>query len=220
MPRAPQTPEPIEIGTTAAAILGLLAVKEGTAYELARRMEMNHRFIWPRAASKLYEEVRRLEALGLVEGEVGATGKRRRTLYRIRPEGLAALRAWAPRASAPPSWSFEALVHLAYADFGTVEDARAQVRAIREHAQEMVELGRKLGTLYANDEVELPERAHTNVLVWRFLGAHYLAMRDAAVAAEATLDAWDGTAPSKKNRAATRRAFAEGLRLLERRAKR
>jgi DNA-binding PadR family transcriptional regulator len=214
-----RTPAPAEITTTSAAILGLLAVQEGTAYELARRMETNHRFIWPRAASKLYEEVKRLVALGLVDAEAGATGKRPHVRYRIRAEGLRALRAWTPKPSAPPSLSFEALVKLAYADFGSIDDARAQVLAIRAQAEESIALGKKLARMYQDEAVALPERMHTNAIVWRFLAGYFVAMRDWSIEAERALDAWDGVAPSKKNRDATRRVFEEGLRLLEKRPK-
>jgi PadR family transcriptional regulator AphA len=205
---------PPRITTTSAAILGLLAAQAGTAYELAGRMRRNHHFIWPRAESKLYEEVKRLLALELVTATPGATGKRPRTVYRISARGRRALAGWSKQPSAEPSLSFEALVKLAYADFGSIPDARAQIASVREYAEDMISLGRELGTLYLDGEVELPARAHTNVLVWCFLGAHYSAMRDWAQMAEATVLAWDGTRASKRNSAVTRRAFKEGMKRL------
>ena len=41
--------------TTSYAILGLLAIKPWTTYELAQQMDRSLRRIWPRAKSKLYE---------------------------------------------------------------------------------------------------------------------------------------------------------------------
>lgn len=208
------------IGTTSAAILGLVAVQAGTAYELARRMERNHRFIWPRAESKLYEEVKRLHALGLLEAEAGSTGRRPRVVYSITRRGEAALEAWAKTESARPLLEIEALVKLAYADFGTVEDARAQVAAILAHATEMEALGLELGRTYLDEAVELPERAHTNVLVWGFLARHFRAMREWAEWADGVLASWDGTKASRKNTEVTRRAFEDGMAHLTRRARR
>lgn len=204
-----------EISTTSAAILGLLAVQPGTPYDLARRMERNHRFIWPRAESKLYEEVKRLAAAGLADASHGATGRRPRTVYSITRAGRAALRAWSRRPSELPSFSSEALVKLAYADFGDVEGALAQIRELGEHASRCVALGGDLGRMYRDGDVELPERAHTNVLVWLFLAHHFAAMKRWAALAERIVEQWDGTTGSPPNDAVTRRAFVEGLAMLD-----
>jgi DNA-binding PadR family transcriptional regulator len=203
---------PPEISTTAAAILGLVAVQEGSAYDLAQRMKLNHHFIWPRAESKLYEEVKRLHALGLVDAMDEPTGRRRRTVYRILPLGERALTSWAKRASEAPSLSFETLVKLAYADYGTIEDARAQVGAIRELALQWIKLGRSLASSYLEGRVQLPQRVHTNALVWRFLAEYALALLAWADLADATLEDWDGVAPSLSNAEASRRLFEDGLR--------
>lgn len=203
------------IGTTSAAILGLLAAQPGTAYALAQRMKRNHHFIWPRAESKLYEEVKRLQRVGLVTVQRGSTGRRQHSVYRISARGRRALALWSKQPSSEPSLSFEALVKLAYADFGTVADARAHIASVQKHAEQMVALGRELAARYLDDAVELPERAHTNVLVWRFLAAQYRAMLDWAYSADAIVAAWDGTRPSPYNRKLTRKLFGEGLAILQ-----
>jgi hypothetical protein len=51
--------------TTSFAILGLLAIKPWTTYELAVQMERTLYRTWPRARSRLYEEPRKLVAHGL-----------------------------------------------------------------------------------------------------------------------------------------------------------
>jgi PadR family transcriptional regulator AphA len=204
-----------EISTTAAAILGLIAVQPGSAYDLARRMKTSHHFIWPRAESKLYEEVKRLHQLGLVDAEHEAVGKRPRTVYRIRPLGTQALELWVKRASEPPSLSFETLVKIAYSDFGSIDDARAQVNAIREQALQWIELGRGLARMYLENRVELPQRAHTNVLVWRFLAEYASSLLVWADRADAALARWDGVAPSDNNAQVTREVFEDGLKRFE-----
>jgi DNA-binding PadR family transcriptional regulator len=210
--KSPKKREVPEISTTAAAILGLISVKRGSAYELAQRMKLNHHFIWPRAESKLYEEMKKLHRQGLVAAEKERTGRRPRTVYRILPLGKRALAAWVTRASEPPSLSFEALVKLAYADSGSVDDARAHVQAVRKMCDEWIALGRSLAAMYLEERVELPERAHENVLVWRFLAGYTIAMAEWADAADAALARWDGVRPSARNAAVTRDVFADGLR--------
>ena len=51
--------------TTSYAILGLLAVRPWTTYELAQQMHRALGQFWPRAESKLYEEPKKLVAHGL-----------------------------------------------------------------------------------------------------------------------------------------------------------
>ena len=51
--------------TTSYAILGLLAVRPWSTYELTRQMDRSLGRFWPRAESKLYEEPKKLAAQGL-----------------------------------------------------------------------------------------------------------------------------------------------------------
>ena len=50
---------------TSYAILGLLAIKPWTTYELATQVERTVKRFWPRTRSKLYEEPKKLVAAGL-----------------------------------------------------------------------------------------------------------------------------------------------------------
>ncbi len=42
--------------TTSYAVLGLLAIRPWSTYELAKQMEVSLRNFWPRAERKLYDE--------------------------------------------------------------------------------------------------------------------------------------------------------------------
>ena len=64
--------------TTSYAILGLLAIKPWTTYELAKQMEVSLRNFWPRAERKLYEEPRKLVAYKLATVQHETVGKRPR----------------------------------------------------------------------------------------------------------------------------------------------
>ena len=76
---------------TSYAILGLLAVKPWTTYELAQQMDRALGRFWPRAESKLYEEPKKLVAHGLARASSETVGKRRRTVYTITAKGRRAL---------------------------------------------------------------------------------------------------------------------------------
>ena len=70
-----------ELTTTSYAILGLLGIQPWTTYELAQQMERSLKYFWPRAQSRIYEEPKRLAALGLAK----ATPRARRAAGRGPP---------------------------------------------------------------------------------------------------------------------------------------
>ena len=69
------------------AVLALLGIDRWTPYELVQHMKRSTiHYIWPRAESKMYEELKRLAAAGYAR----ATADRkdpRRTRYAITPAG-------------------------------------------------------------------------------------------------------------------------------------
>ena len=48
------------LNTTCYAILGVLAIKERSAYELAQEMQHCFEYFWPRADARVYDDARRL----------------------------------------------------------------------------------------------------------------------------------------------------------------
>ena len=80
--------------TTSYAILGLLAIKPWSTYELTQQMDRSLGRIWPRAESKLYEEPKKLVSHGLARSERRYRGKRASTVYEITPAGRRALADW------------------------------------------------------------------------------------------------------------------------------
>ena len=66
---------PSSLTTTSYAILGLLAVKPWTTYELAQQMRRALGQFWPRAESKLYEEPKKLVAHGLARATQADDGQ-------------------------------------------------------------------------------------------------------------------------------------------------
>ena len=73
-------------------LLGLLAEGPASGYDLARRFEEAMGTVWPAQHPKIYAELGRLAAEGLIE--VDSVGARRRVAYRITDAGRTAVRKW------------------------------------------------------------------------------------------------------------------------------
>ena len=73
-------------------LLGLLAEGPASGYDLARRFTEVLGSIWPAQHPKIYAELGKLAAEGLVEVE--SEGPRRRKAYRITDAGVAEVKRW------------------------------------------------------------------------------------------------------------------------------
>src|SRR5918996_3732132 len=111
-----------DLTPTSYALLGLLAVKPWTTYELAQQMDRTLSRFWPRARSKLYEEPKKLVRHGLARASDETTGKRPRTVYTITAKGRRALRSWTAEPGTGPVLEFEQLMKVFFADNGSSED--------------------------------------------------------------------------------------------------
>ena len=81
-----------ELNTTSYAMLGMLAIRPWSTYELAKQIRRNLRFFWPRAESGLYDEPKNLVEHGLALSERSLVGRRPRTAGP--PAALADLRSF------------------------------------------------------------------------------------------------------------------------------
>src|SRR4051812_7127597 len=127
---------------TSYAVLGLLAVKPWTTYELARQSERSLRFFFPRAERAVYLEAKRLVALGWAQSKKESTGRRARTVYRITAAGRRALREWLGQPSVPTRVESEAALKMFIADRANKTELRALVDGIRTDAETaLAELG-------------------------------------------------------------------------------
>jgi DNA-binding PadR family transcriptional regulator len=123
---------PETLTTTSYAILGLLALKPWTTYELAKQMERGFRLFWPRTESKLYAEPPKLVAHGLAKATKDTVGRRPRTTYTITAKGRRALREWLETPGAGPEIEFEALLKVGLGDQGSKAGILANLEAARE----------------------------------------------------------------------------------------
>lgn len=157
-----------EPSTTSYAILGLLALRDWTTYELAKQVQRSLDWFWPRAERKLYDEPKRLAAAGLAAGTREMTGSRPRTVYTVTSRGRRALRRWLDEPPAPPSLEFEGMVKVFFADSGTLEQLRTTLTQIAETSDSrLVELQEKVDQ-HRSGDVPFPARLPINSLGLRF----------------------------------------------------
>lgn len=166
MARAPST---TELTSTSYAILGLLAVRPWTTYELAKQMDRALGLFWPRARSKLYEEPKKLVAHGLARASSEPVGRRPRTVYSITGKGRRAMAAWAPAPSAPPVLEFESLLKVFFAEHGTKQDLLATLRGLYPWIEERAALSVQINGAYLDGAGAFPERLPWITLAGRFL---------------------------------------------------
>src|SRR6476620_7544101 len=126
-----------ELTTTSYAILGLLALRSWTTYELAKQMQRTLHYFWPRAESRLYDEPKNLVAHGLASAEKTFVGRRPRTTYTITPAGQQALSAWLATPSAGPLLESEAIVRVFCAVHGTKAQLLSATASVRTSAESM-----------------------------------------------------------------------------------
>lgn len=87
--------EESRLPTTGYAILGLLTFGEMSGYDLTKAAQGSVGFFWSPAKSQVYSELRRLVSLGFAtEREVEQQDRPDKRVYRVTPEGEAALREW------------------------------------------------------------------------------------------------------------------------------
>lgn len=181
-----------ELTTTSYAILSLLAVRSWTTYELAQQMDRSVGQMWPRAASVVYEEPKRLVGRGLAESHKAYTGKRASTVYSITATGHEALAAWLAEPGDPPSMEFEGLLKVAFADHGSIDALRTNLAAIRRWADEDWADGLGRMAEYADTGGPYPERLPVIALASRFFMEQSAAIRRWAEWAEQATSDWTG----------------------------
>jgi DNA-binding PadR family transcriptional regulator len=151
-------------------MLGMLAIRPWTTYELAQHLERGVGRLWPPSArSKLYSEPKKLASRGLAKSTSDHVGNRPRTLYSITPAGRRALKDWLATPGEPTRLESEQLLKVFFAEQGTTRDLQSTIgdiqRFARDHAEENVEVARS----YLAGTGPFPERAAVLALTGRFM---------------------------------------------------
>jgi DNA-binding PadR family transcriptional regulator len=189
--------------TTSYAILGLIAVKSWSTYELTRQMDRSLGRIWPRTQSKLYEEPKKLVDCGLAEAATEWVGRRPRTTYSITPSGRRALAAWLHEPGDGPVLEFEQLLKIFFAEHGTKVDALSTLAAARSWAAERNEGNLAAARTYLAGEGPFQRRLAQHMLVGAFLTDFYAMVVRWADWASTMVDQWpDDPSQATPDRAA------------------
>jgi PadR family transcriptional regulator, regulatory protein AphA len=195
---------------TSFAILGLLSIQPFTTYELAQQMDRTLSWFWPRAASMIYEEPKKLVAAGLATSQATFTGKRRSTVYEITDAGRAALRGWLDAPAAGMRMEFEAMMKVAFADAGDVAQLRATVGEIRADAEARLAEILDRSTQYATSGGPFPDRLPIVAITGKLLMGQYEAVLRWARWAEDAIGEWTGVT-SATGATVPQNAFTSGL---------
>jgi DNA-binding PadR family transcriptional regulator len=155
--------------TTSYSILGLLAIRPWSPYEIAKHWDRSLGRLWPRARSKLYEEPRKLVAHGLARASERAVGRRSRTVYSITPKGRRALAAWLTQPGEGPVIEYEQLLKVFFGEHGTTRDVETQLVAARDWAARERAIHAEVARSYREGRGAFPERAAILSLTGRFV---------------------------------------------------
>lgn len=161
--RAPQ------LTSTSYALLGLLAVRSWTTYELAKQMDRTLNRFWPRARSKVLEEPKKLVALGLATARDESVGRRPRTVYSITASGREAVAAWVTQPGEGPVLEFEQLLKVFFSDNGSRDDLLRTLRDVRAGAHERTLRNIEVARSVLDRRTPFPQRDALNQLVGTFL---------------------------------------------------
>src|ERR671931_142145 len=146
-------------------------------------MERSLVHMWPRAASKLYEEPKKLVDHGLARATEDRVGRR-------------ALAEWLSDPGEGPVLEWEQLVKVFFSDNGTKADTLATLEAAQQWAQARSAQTAAVGHEYLDGGGPFPERsAQRNVSV-RFLIDFYALVADWARWAHTIVETWPDD-PSK-----------------------
>jgi DNA-binding PadR family transcriptional regulator len=146
--------------TTSYALLGQLSLRPWSTYELAQQKVRYFRYVWPRAESAIYREVKRLAKDGLIEGSREHTGKRSRTVYSITDVGLEKLKAWLDTPVSPFALEFEGMIRLFVAQIGTTDQIVTAIEQVREDARQMLDFGGEVKLEYLEGRGALQDQVY------------------------------------------------------------
>jgi PadR family transcriptional regulator AphA len=195
----PTDDAPSGLTTTSHAVLAQLAVRPWSTYELAQQRVRYFRYVWPRAESAIYREVKRLAAMGLVAAKREYVGRRPRTVYSITEAGRQVLREWLATPVSPFAMDFEAMIRLFIAPLGTKEQLVATLEQVRSDAQEMLRFGGAVKQEFLDGRAVLQDQVYIRALAVDFFISLLTTVDGWAERTLAEIEGWEDLSPDGKN---------------------
>lgn len=162
-------PRGSKLTTTSYAVLGLLAIRSWTPYEMTKQMQRSLSRFWPRTVSKLYEEPKKLAEQHLADSSDERIGLRTRTRYTITSDGRRRLASWLAQPTQDPVLELEFLVKVFLAEHGTRDDLLATLTAVTTWAKQRARQDAEIADGYLTGTGPFPERTAQLVLVGKYL---------------------------------------------------
>ena len=120
------------------ALLGLVAARPRSGYDLAKAMEVSGPgIVWNTTHASIYPELQRMTEEGLLERS--ERGQRRRATYSVTRAGLEELRSWLATPPAPRISRDERMLRVFNLWLLTSREARAVLRALANEHRERLE---------------------------------------------------------------------------------
>jgi DNA-binding PadR family transcriptional regulator len=143
------------------ALLGLLAGRPMSGYELTKVFDRSLREAWPASHSQIYPELARLQREGLIERT--ETGPRGRKTYATTPAGVEEVRRWLRTGEPDRALRNEAALQAFFLWLLPAEEARAWLRReAAHHRGKLAEYERQAEVAPTSG----PARASRLVLEW------------------------------------------------------
>jgi PadR family transcriptional regulator AphA len=196
------------LGPTSYALLGQLALRPWSVYDMTKNIARTLHWFWPRAESVIYAEMKRLAELGLARASTGP-GRRGRpqTTYAISAKGRRALKTWLATAPGPFAFQFEALLRVHLAPYGNPADLRGALASARDEAEALLRQAVVIGTEFAEERHQFQDQVHVRAILFDFLWRFGLSMYLWA-------DHWLDATATWNDMEITARARADALRLI------
>ena len=185
---------------TSYVLLAQLSLRPWSPYELAQQRVRYFRFVWPRAESAIYREVKQLAARGLVEPHTSYTGKRKRTTYSITNDGMTVLRSWLATPVSPFSMEFEAIIRLLVAPVGTTDDLISTLEQVQVDARDMLRFAGEVKAEFLEGRNPLQDQAYLRALAVDFFISLLHTVNDWTDRTIAEVKRWDGKTLAERNR--------------------
>jgi DNA-binding PadR family transcriptional regulator len=164
------TKHPAGLTPTSFALLGQLALRPWSVYDMTRNVGRTLHWFWPRAESGLYEETKRLAGLGLATAKQGP-GRRGRpqTVYAITEEGRRTLADWLGSPGGGFAFHFEPLLRVHLSPYGTRDDLLLALRQARDEAEILLRQAILIATEFVEGRHQFQDQVHVRGILFDYL---------------------------------------------------
>jgi PadR family transcriptional regulator, regulatory protein AphA len=144
----------VELSATGKVILGMLAARPRSGYEIKQLVDTSARFFWAASYGQIYPELKKLEEAGLITGADASQGNRQRTVFKLTAKGRRSAKEWIESPPQVFELRDEGLLELFFA--GSIEPNRTAEIA-RERAAKAAATAAELRGLH--DELDRQDQA-------------------------------------------------------------